>query len=202
MRSGGVAPRRPARESRTAAANNGAPSTVLPLKPARPAQRSRAQQVSRDSNRPCVDPIGRFAAIAEIEEPSEPPLFLARTRVGWARALVVRGQPETSTGLSTCSSKPRRPPGALERKGSPEKSRSAAPPSRRSAGSRHNASHCRFRLDASASPDVAHAPAWDDREVPRPTTRSRLLRPGVSERLTSRSQRGVLESARRAILRL
>ncbi len=35
-----------------------------------------------------------FAAAAEIEERFGAPLFLARTHVGWARALIARGRPE------------------------------------------------------------------------------------------------------------
>jgi class 3 adenylate cyclase len=35
-----------------------------------------------------------FAAAAEIEERLDAPLFLARTRAGWARALIARGRPE------------------------------------------------------------------------------------------------------------
>jgi class 3 adenylate cyclase/tetratricopeptide (TPR) repeat protein len=35
-----------------------------------------------------------FAAAAEIEERLGAPLFLARTRAGWARALIARGRPE------------------------------------------------------------------------------------------------------------
>jgi hypothetical protein len=35
-----------------------------------------------------------FAAAAEIEERLGAPLFLARTRAGWARALIPRGRPE------------------------------------------------------------------------------------------------------------
>ena len=37
---------------------------------------------------------GHFAAAAEIEERFGAPLFLARTRAGWARALIARGRPE------------------------------------------------------------------------------------------------------------
>ena len=37
---------------------------------------------------------GHFAAAAEIEERLGAPLFLARTRAGWARALIARGRPE------------------------------------------------------------------------------------------------------------
>jgi class 3 adenylate cyclase len=37
---------------------------------------------------------GHFAAAAEIEENLGAPLFLARTHVGWARALIARGRPE------------------------------------------------------------------------------------------------------------
>ena len=35
-----------------------------------------------------------FAAAAEIEERFGAPLFLARTRASWARALIARGRPE------------------------------------------------------------------------------------------------------------
>jgi hypothetical protein len=45
----------------------------------------------------------------------------------------------------------------------------------------------RSRVIASALDDWQQTPARDDREVPRPTTRSRLLRPGVSERVPGRS---------------
>ena len=37
---------------------------------------------------------GHFAAAAEIEASLGAPLFLARTHVGWARALIARGRPE------------------------------------------------------------------------------------------------------------
>jgi tetratricopeptide (TPR) repeat protein len=37
---------------------------------------------------------GHFAAAAEIEERLGAPLFLARTRAGWARMLIARGRPE------------------------------------------------------------------------------------------------------------
>ena len=37
---------------------------------------------------------GHFAAAAEIEQRLGAPLFLARTRAGWARALIARGRPE------------------------------------------------------------------------------------------------------------
>jgi class 3 adenylate cyclase/tetratricopeptide (TPR) repeat protein len=37
---------------------------------------------------------GHFAAAAEIDERFGGPLFLVRTRVGWARALIARGRPE------------------------------------------------------------------------------------------------------------
>ncbi len=37
---------------------------------------------------------GHFAAAAEIEERLGAPLFLARTRAGWARTLIARGRPE------------------------------------------------------------------------------------------------------------
>ena len=37
---------------------------------------------------------GHFAAAAEIEERFGAPLFLARTRAGWAGALIARGRPE------------------------------------------------------------------------------------------------------------
>lgn len=37
---------------------------------------------------------GHFAAAAEIEESLGAPLFLARTRAAWARALIARGRPE------------------------------------------------------------------------------------------------------------
>jgi class 3 adenylate cyclase len=37
---------------------------------------------------------GRFAAAAEIEQRLGAPLFLARTRAGWARALIAQGRPE------------------------------------------------------------------------------------------------------------
>jgi class 3 adenylate cyclase len=37
---------------------------------------------------------GHFAAAAEIEQRFGAPLFLARTRAGWARALIARGRPE------------------------------------------------------------------------------------------------------------
>jgi class 3 adenylate cyclase/tetratricopeptide (TPR) repeat protein len=37
---------------------------------------------------------GHFAAAAEIDERFGAPLFLARTRAGWARALIARGRPE------------------------------------------------------------------------------------------------------------
>jgi class 3 adenylate cyclase/tetratricopeptide (TPR) repeat protein len=37
---------------------------------------------------------GHFAAAAEMEERLGAPLFLARTRTGWARALIARGRPE------------------------------------------------------------------------------------------------------------
>ena len=37
---------------------------------------------------------GHFAAAAKIEEALGAPLFLARTHVSWARALIDRGRPE------------------------------------------------------------------------------------------------------------
>jgi hypothetical protein len=37
---------------------------------------------------------GHFAAAATIEERLGAPLFLARTRASWARALIARGRPE------------------------------------------------------------------------------------------------------------
>jgi len=37
---------------------------------------------------------GDFAAAAELEESLGARLFLARTHVGWARALIARGRPE------------------------------------------------------------------------------------------------------------
>jgi predicted ATPase/class 3 adenylate cyclase len=41
---------------------------------------------------------GHFAAAADIEERFGAPLFLARTRVGWARALIARGGPGDLAG--------------------------------------------------------------------------------------------------------
>jgi hypothetical protein len=41
-----------------------------------------------------VQAVGHFAAAAEIEERFGAPLFLARTHMCWARALIARGRPE------------------------------------------------------------------------------------------------------------
>ena len=55
---------------------------------------------------------GHFAAAAEIEERLGAPLFLARTRAGWARALIARGRPEDlERAQPMLEQADRRPPG-------------------------------------------------------------------------------------------
>ena len=76
-----------------------------------------------------------FAAAAEIDERLGAPLLLARTRAGWARALIARGRPEDLERarhmLEQAEETAARLGGGLVT----TRWRSAAPPSPRSAGS-------------------------------------------------------------------
>ena len=156
---------------------------------------------------------GHFETAAEIEERLGAPLSSpAPTPARPVRSSPAVG-PRTSNAHSRCSSGLRTPPGILARRASREKSRSAAPPSRRSAGNRldrlrtavfartraseggrHSRSHgTSLSTDVHRHRHFRNAPSKQASGSPQPT-RPRLVR-GGSARVAGRDARLLAQCA-------